>query len=157
MIISFITENQYWSPGLQVLNTIASDYELKESLEEPNKRMYKYKNGLILNNFIYNNTEISDSDAVFCIFDARNRTQVNTRWRDTVIQIINSIKEKKVILIGIRVNETTDWSSLLEDFNINEYLENKMVSLLFFKIGNEYRLEIFDQLKVMFSTIDSLM
>ena len=157
IIISFITENQYWSPGLQILSTIALDYELKESLEESNRRVYEYENGLFLNNYVYDNMEISDSDAVFCIFDARNRSQVTAKWRNTVIEIIESIKEKKVILIGIRVNETTDWSSLLEDFNINEYLEKKMISLLFFKIGNEYRLEMFDQLKVMFSTIGSLM
>ena len=40
-----------------------------------------------------------------------------------------------------------------EEFNVNEYLEEKMISLLFFKIGFEYRLEIYDELEVMFSTI----
>ena len=45
---------------------------------------------------------------------------------------------------------------IMEEFNINEYLEKKMISFLFFRIGEEYRLEIFDQLKVMFSTIESV-
>ena len=39
---------------------------------------------------------------------------------------------------------------------LNELLEQKMVSLLFFKIGVEYRLEIYDQLKVMLHTIKYL-
>jgi len=157
LIISFVTENQYWSPGLQILNSIASDFELDKSIEELKERLYNYTNGLVLKNNIYDNIDIENSDAVFCVFDARNRTQVPSIWREIVIKIIKDIEEKKVILIGIRVNETTDWSSILEQFNINEYLEKKMISLLFFKIGNEYRLEIFDQLKVMFSTIGSLL
>lgn len=41
----------------------------------------------------------------------------------------------------------------MEEFNINEMLEKKSVSLLFFKLGVKYRLEIYDQLKVMLSTI----
>ena len=44
----------------------------------------------------------------------------------------------------------------LEEFDVNELLEKKMVSLLFFKIGVEYRLEIYDQLKVMLNTIKYL-
>ena len=70
-----------------------------------------------------------------------------------IINIIQEIQENRVILIGIRVSEELDWSDILEEFNVNEYLEKKMVSLLFFKIGLEYRLEIYDELEVMFSTI----
>ncbi len=132
--ITFITENQYWSPGLQVLNSISSNFNIKNSMEASDKRVYEYDNGLILNNYLYNNLEVNDSDGVFCIFDARNRQNINSQWRETVIKIIESIQEKKVILVGIRVNETTDWSNLLEEFNINDYLEKKMISLLFFKI-----------------------
>ncbi len=73
-----------------------------------------------------------------------------------VVNIINSLKENKVALIGVRVSDETDWSNIMEEFNVNEYLEKKMVSLLFFKIGFEYRLEIYDQLDVMFSTITNL-
>jgi hypothetical protein len=44
----------------------------------------------------------------------------------------------------------------MDQFDVNEYLEKKMVSLLFFKIGQEYRLEIYDQLGVMLNTIKNL-
>ena len=64
--------------------------------------------------------------------------------------------ENKVALIGLRVSEKSDWSQIMEEFNVNELLEEKMVSLLFFKIGVEYRLEIYDQLKVMLNTIKFL-
>ncbi|GAH56459.1 unnamed protein product, partial [marine sediment metagenome] len=52
--------------------------------------------------------------------------------------------------------DETDWSNIMEEFDVNQYLEKKMVSLLFFKIGFEYRLEIYDQLDVMFSAITNL-
>ena len=73
-----------------------------------------------------------------------------------MIKIISGITENRVALIGIRVSEASDWSQLMEEFNINKYLEKKMISLLFFKIGIEYRLEIYDQLEVMLNTIKDL-
>ena len=100
--------------------------------------------------------EIKNSEGIFCIFDARNRSSIKPEWRDIIIEIIKTIDEKKVVLVGIRVSENVDWSKIMEEFNINEYLEKKMISFLFFRIGEEYRLEIFDQLKVMFSTIESV-
>ncbi|GAH04700.1 unnamed protein product, partial [marine sediment metagenome] len=86
-------------------------------------------------------------------FDARKNTHIEQKWKDVVVNIIDNLEENKVALIGVRVSDETDWSNIMEEFNINEYLEEKMVSLLFFKIGFEYRLEIYDQLDVMFSTI----
>ena len=158
LILTFIAENPFWSPGLQIITEIdqLGKYVKEKDIKE--EKVYKYPSGLILKNYLYDNFNISkEDDGVFCIFDARSRTQILQNWREIVIKIIEAIEEKKVVLIGIRVNENADWSSLLEQFNINEYLENKMISLLFFKIGNEYRLEIFDQLKVMFSSIVSLL
>ena len=72
------------------------------------------------------------------------------------MNIISNLKENKVALIGVRVSDETNWSNIMEEFDVNQYLEKKMVSLLFFKIGFEYRLEIYDQLDVMFSTITNL-
>ncbi|GAG36186.1 unnamed protein product, partial [marine sediment metagenome] len=93
---------------------------------------------------------------VFVIFDARKKNHIEQKWKDVVVNIITNLKENKVALIGVRVSDETDWSNIMEEFNVNEYLEKKMVSLLFFKIGFEYRLEIYDQLDVMFSTITNL-
>jgi hypothetical protein len=115
-----------------------------------------YKSSNVTKNFLFDDFNISDSDGVFIIFDAREKEHIEPKWKETVISIIDNITENKVALIGIRVSEASDWSQLLEEFNINKYLENQMISLLFFKIGIEYRLEIYDQLEVMLNTIKDL-
>jgi small GTP-binding protein len=156
LVITFLTESRYFSPALQILNSTLSEYKMTNKVEDKDKQIYEYENGITLHNLSYENMEIGKSDGIFCIFDARNRESIKSEWKDIIIKIIERIDEKKVILVGIRVSENTDWSKIMEEFDINEYLEKKMVSFLFFKIGEEYRLEIFDQLKVMFSTIESI-
>ena len=153
LIITFITENPFWSPGLQILNEVNSLCDCDKVIDDKEKRLYEYSNGLLVKNFLFDNIEVADSDGVFVIFDARNMKHIDSRWKDVVVNIISNLKENKVALIGVRVSDETDWSNIMEEFNINKYLEEKMVSLLFFKIGFEYRLEIYDQLDVMFSTI----
>ena len=111
------------------------------------------EDGTILKNYLYHNFEVSDSDGVFCIFDARDKDHIDPNWKEVVVKIIKDIAKNKVVLIGIRVSDKSDWSAIMEEFNVNELLEEKMVSLLFFKLGLEYRLEIYDQLKVMLNTI----
>ena len=156
LVITFITENPFWSPGLQILNEVNILCECDKVIDDKEKRIYEYSNGLLVKNFLFDNIEVADSDGVFVIFDARNNKHIDPRWKDVVVNIINNLGENKVALIGVRVSDETDWSTIMEEFNINEYLEEKMVSLLFFKIGFEYRLEIYDQLDVMFSTITNL-
>jgi small GTP-binding protein len=156
LVITFITENPFWSPGLQILNEVNSLCECDKIIDDKEKRLYQYSNGLLVKNFLFDNIDVADSDGVFVIFDARDNKHIDPKWKDVVVNIISNLKENKVALIGVRVSEETDWSNIMEEFNINEYLEEKMVSLLFFKIGFEYRLEIYDQLDVMFSTITNL-
>ncbi len=130
--------------------------EIEDHMIEKDKESFKYENGLTLQNFTFESIDVAGSDGVFCIFDARNKSDISPEWKKIVINIIETLEERKVALIGIRVSPGADWSNLLEEFDVNEYLEKKMISLLFFKIGEEYRFEIFDQLKVMFSTICTL-
>ncbi len=153
LVITFITENPFWSPGLQILNEVNSLCECDKIIDDKEKRLYQYSNGLLVKNFLFDNIDVADSDGVFVIFDARDNKHIDPKWKDVVVNIISNLKETKVALIGVRVSDETDWSNIMEEFNINEYLEEKMVSLLFFKIGFEYRLEIYDQLDVMFSTM----
>jgi small GTP-binding protein len=153
LTISFITENPYWSPGLQILNDVNLLFECEKLIDDKDKRLYEYSNGLIIKNFLFDNIDIEDSDGVFVIFNARNKKHIEQKWKDVVMNIISNLKENKVALIGVRVSNETDWTNIMEEFNVNQYLEKKMVSLLFFKIGFEYRLEIYDELEVMFSTI----
>jgi small GTP-binding protein len=156
LTLTVISENEFWSPGLQILSEINSPSECEKLKDDRDEKIYKFSNGVILKNFLYNNFEVTDSDGVFCIFDARDKEHIIPDWKNVVVKIINEIEENKVVLIGIRVSDKSDWSVIMEDFNVNELLEQKMVSLLFFKIGLEYRLEIYDQLKVMLNTIKYL-
>ncbi|MBY8988175.1 MAG: GTP-binding protein [Candidatus Lokiarchaeota archaeon] len=151
--ITFVTENPFWSPGLQILNEVNSLCECDKVMDDKEKRLYQYSNGLLVKNFLFDNIDITESDGVFVIFDARSKKHIDPKWKEVVINIISNLKENKVILIGIRISDEINWSDVMEEFNVNEYLEEKMVSLLFFKIGFEYRLEIYDELEVMFSTI----
>ncbi len=153
LILTSISENEFWSPGFQILLDINSEYKLEKIKDGKDEKIYRFSNGIILKNYLYETLEVNDSDAVFCIFDARNKEHSDPKWKEVVIKIINDIEEHGVVLIGIRVSENTNWSQILEQLSVNELLEQKMVSLLFFKIGLEYRLEIFDQLKVMLNTI----
>ncbi|MFX1469701.1 MAG: Rab family GTPase [Promethearchaeota archaeon] len=156
LILTTISENEFWSPGFQILSDINSEYKLEKIKDNRQEKIYRYSNGVLLKNYLYENLDIKDSDAVFCIFDARYKEHIDPAWKNVVMKIINDIEVNRVVLIGIRVSETSDWSSILEEFNVNKLLEQKMVSLLFFKLGLEYRLEIYDQLKVMLNTIKYL-
>jgi len=156
LTLTIISENEFWSPGLQILSEINCESDCNKQKDERDEKLYKFSNGLILHNYLYYNFKVAGTDGVFCIFDVRGKDHVKPEWKDVVIKIINDIEENKVVLIGIRVSDKTDWSVIMEEFNVNELLEQKMVSLLFFKLGLEYRLEIYDQLKVMLNTIKYL-
>ena len=149
----FIAENPFWSPGLQILTEIEQLGQAKETEKINAQKIYEYPNGLVLKNYLYINFDVSTADGVFCIFDARDRLHIAPSWKEIVINIIKDIPENRVVLIGIRISENMDWSHLMEEINVNQFLEKKMVSLMFFKIGDEYRLEIFDELNIMLSTI----
>ncbi len=153
LTLTIISENEFWSPGLQILAEINGLEDCKKLKDERDEKLYRFSNGVTLKNYLYHNFEVSDADGVFCIFDARYKDHVDPAWRDVVIKTINEMKENKVVLIGIRVSDESDWSLIMEEFDVNELLEEKMISLLFFKLGVEYRLEIYDQLKVMLNTI----
>jgi small GTP-binding protein len=153
LTISFLTENPFWSPGLQILNEINVLCECDKIYDDKETRYYEYSNGLAIKNFLFEKFNVFGSDGVLIIFDARSRKDINPKWREIIIKIINEVEENKVVLIGIRVSEETNWSKIMEQFDLNQYLEKKFISLLFFKIGFEYRLEIYDQLEVMLNTI----
>jgi Ras-related protein Rab-1A len=153
LTLTIISENEFWSPGLQILSEINGLEECKKIKDERDEKLYKFSNGVTIKNYLYHNFEVSDSSGVFCIFDARYKDHIDTAWKETVEKIINEMEENKVVLIGIRVSDKSDWSTIMEEFDVNELLEQKMISLLFFKLGIEYRLEIYDQLKVMLNTI----
>ncbi len=153
LTLTIISQNEFWSPGLQILSEINSKHDCDKQKNDRDEKLYKFSNGVTLRNYLYHNFEVSGADGIFCIFDARVQEHIDPKWKEVVIKIINDIEENKVVLIGIRVSSETNWSVLMEEFNLNELLEQKMVTLLFFKLGLEYQLEIYDQLKVMLNAI----
>ena len=156
LVLTFITDTPFWNPGLQIMCNTEKFENCANSIDEKEKKLYQFSNGLVLKSFLPENMEISDSDGVLCIFDGRGEKTMNPSWKETIIKIIDEIEEYKVILVGIRINGDMNWSNILEQLDVSEYLEKKVVSVLFFKFGMEYLIEIHDQLRVMLSTINSL-
>ncbi|MFX1446763.1 MAG: Rab family GTPase, partial [Promethearchaeota archaeon] len=108
--ITFITEDPFWSPGLQILNQVNSLYECDKILDDKEKRIYQYSNGLLIKNFLFDIIDVAESDGVFVIFDARKQKHIDPKWKEVIIKIISNLKENRVILIGIRVSDEIDWS-----------------------------------------------
>ncbi|MFX1401750.1 MAG: GTP-binding protein [Promethearchaeota archaeon] len=125
LVISFITENPFWSPGLQILTEINKLCDCEKIEDDKEKKVYEFSNGLVIKNFLFDDFEISDSDGIFIIFDARDKKHIDPQWKKIVVKIITNLKENRVVLIGIRVSEDTNWSQIMEEFNLNKYLEKK--------------------------------
>ena len=99
LTLSFITENEYWSPGMQIMTDINQLCDCERIHDDRNRKTYEYSNGLVVKNFLFNNIDVSDSDGVFVIFDARNKQHIDPVWRNVVITIIETIKQNKIVLI----------------------------------------------------------
>lgn len=154
--ISLINQTLQWSPGLQIITNISKLGDKSLIRDYDDEEVYQFTNGLILKQHQYSAIDdISSSDGIFCIFDARTIETEELKWKEQIIKIIENAKKNAVILIGIRAYESSNWSEIIEQLNVDEYLEKKILDLLFFRIGTEFRLDIFDQLKVMLSAIDN--
>ncbi|MFX0081734.1 MAG: GTP-binding protein [Candidatus Hodarchaeota archaeon] len=155
LTISFITESMMWSPGLQALTKIKKLGESSSLRDYDDEQVFQYSNGLIIKQHLYTAIDdVSSSDGVFCIFDAREKEHVDLKWKDIIIKIIGNIKDNGVVLIGIRASASSSWSQFIEELNVDEQLDEKAISLFFFRIGTDFRIDIFDQLKSMLSNID---
>jgi len=153
--LSFITENLNWSPGFQAVQDLDKLGEFSKIKDTSEEKLYAYKNGLILNNFLYHNFNLSNSDSAFVIFDARDKEHIDPSWKEVLIKIIQKIRKKRAIIVGIRVSDDTDWSQLMKEFAIETELEEKLVSILFLKIGLDFRTQIYEHIKVMLDAIVS--
>ncbi|MFX1242239.1 MAG: Rab family GTPase [Promethearchaeota archaeon] len=156
LILTFITENPLWNPALQIMIESSDNEQLVNFKDEEDEKFYQYSNGLVLKNCIYFLKDVSDSDGVFCIFDARDRDSINPKWTYIVSKIIEFLDKNKVLVLGILVSEQNDWTKLIQEFHIDEELERKMGSIIFFKMGRDYQLEIHNQLKAMLTAIKNL-
>ena len=153
--ITFLSKDRINNPGLNLLVEIPQ-LELLSKKEKKDKEIYKSSNGLILESFNFDSLRVSDSDGVFIIFDGKNRDSIDPQWNNVIMKIIENLKDNTVILIGIIIRKEVDWSGMMSQFNFYPKLEEKQISYFIFKIASESRLELYEQLNIMFNTIRNL-
>jgi len=153
--LTFITENLNWNPGFQTIVNIDKLGEFSKLKDDHNEKLYPYKNGLIISSYTYNEFNLSNTDGVFIIFDARGKEHIDPEWKNILMRIIKKIRKKRAIIVGLRVSDDKYYPQLMEEFVIDKDLEEKIVSILFLKIGTDYREKMYDHLILMLELIVS--
>ncbi|MFW9952373.1 MAG: GTP-binding protein, partial [Candidatus Thorarchaeota archaeon] len=151
--LTFITENLNWNPGFQTITSIDKLGEFSKLKDNHNEKLYPYKNGLIISSYTYDEFNLSNTDGVFIIFDARGKEHIDPQWKETLMTVIRKLRKKRAILVGIRVSDDKNYPQLMEEFVIDKDLEDKVVSVLFLKIGTDYREKIYDNLQLFLELI----
>ena len=151
--LTFITENLNWNPGFQTITNIEKLGEFSKLKDNYNEKLYPYKNGLIISSYTYEEFNLSNSDGVFIIFDARGKEHIDPKWKETLMNIIRKLRKKRAVLIGLRVSDDKNYPQLMEEFVIDKDLEEKIVSILFLRIGSDYREKMYDHINLMLELI----
>jgi len=149
LTISFLTEDILFSPGFQTLVNLESLGNYREIKNKKKEKIIQFDCGLILKNFSTDSFNVSDSDAVFCIFDNRGNTEIDAKWNDVVLKVIQKLPKSKVIIIGVRISEKNESLDLVSEFDVKDQAEKKQLSILFFNIGEDIKHEIYEQLDAM--------
>ena len=156
LTLTFLNKEELWNPTFQILTEIDNLGKASQVRDKKKEKRYDYDSGLILKSYTYESYKVSDSDGVVCIFDARNKTEIDQLWIEVISNIINSLNKNKVISVGIRVSDESNWSKLIEGFQLDEEAENRLISLLYFRIRDDNLLDIYEQLSIMLNTIKNL-
>jgi small GTP-binding protein len=153
--LSFITDSSNWSPGLQIITNIKQLGEKALVRDYDDEQVYQYTNGMILKQHEYSAVDdVSSSDGIFSIFEVSPSGEIDPKWKDIIIRMVENSKENAVILMAIRASESSNWSQIIEKLNVDKQQLKKDIDLLYFRIGPDFRLDVFDQLKIMLSAID---
>jgi len=156
LTLTFLNREELWNPTLQILTEIKALGSISKVKDKKKEKRFDYESGLILKSYTYESFKVSDSDGVICIFDARHKDEIDPSWIEIINNIIKELNKNKVISVGIRVSDDNNWSKLIEEFNLDEVAENRLVSLLYFRIRDDNMLDIYEQLSVMLNTIKNL-
>ena len=151
--LTFITENLNWNPGFQTIVNIEKLGEYSKLKDNHNEKLYPYKNGLIISSYTYNEFNLSNTDGVFIIFDAREKEHIDPEWKNILMRIIKKIRKKRAVIVGLRVSDDKNYPQLMEEFVIDKDLEEKIISILFLKIGTDYREKMYDHIILMLELI----
>ena len=155
--LSFISENPFENPCVELMGDLKElgSYETEKSKKK--EQMFKYASGLIIKNHDYESFKSIESEGVFCLFDAREKKQFEEEWNQTLNRIIDKIKKNRAIIIGILAARDADITHIIEEFEIEEKLEKKNISILFFKLNPESRLDIYEKIEVLILEIKNLL
>ncbi|TFG17783.1 MAG: GTP-binding protein, partial [Promethearchaeota archaeon] len=145
LTLAFYTESPFWSPGLKVMTGIEQLGEFKVEQGEKGIIEYIYENGLILKNCIRTIQNLADFDGILCVFDAIHK-KFDPAWRDLLTTIIKTTDPDRAISVGIRVPDDQVYIHVLEQLSVKE-LEERLESILIFKLAEEIQLDIYEQLK----------
>ena len=156
LTITFLNSTELWNPILRILSEVDGLGKPSNIKDKKKQKQYEYENGLILKSYIFDSYKVADSDGVICIFDARERTTIDETWIHILSNIITSLKKNKVISVGIRVSNEKIWSKLIESFKLDALAEERLVSLLFFRIINDSPLDVYELLSATLDTIKNL-
>jgi len=99
--LTFITYSLSWNPGFHAILDIEKLGDFSKIKDSSEEKLYTYKNGVILSSYLYDKFNLSNSDGVFCIFDARDKEHIDPNWKEILIQIIQKIRKKRTIIVGI--------------------------------------------------------
>jgi len=146
LTITFLTEDPMFNPGLQFITEIKLLGKYSKIKDKKIEKLFQYPSGLILKSFSFDTFKGTETDCIFCLFDMRDKERIDPKWIDGLNRIIKKLDKNKVISIAIRVGEEVNWSQLIEEFDLDDQAEKNEITLLFFKFGEEFRVEIFDQL-----------
>jgi small GTP-binding protein len=159
LIITLLARTPFWNPVLQILTDLPKLGKMTTLKEQIDEKLYLYPGGLEIRSYTFDKFNIAGSDAVFCLFDARKTDHITIGWIELIHNIIKEIGMRKVILCGVRVSERTNWNALLDEFyglNIYPYLEKNLISLFIFKVGIDYKVDIYEKLELMFNNLKEM-
>ena len=153
--IALISKDFQKNPALLLLKEI-QPLDLSLKMEKRDKEIYKSPIGLTLGSYNFDSMKISDFDGAFIVFHSTDRDSIDPQWNNIILKILETIKDNTVILIGVITTKNVNWSKMMSEFNFYKKLEEKQISYFIFKIDSESRIELYEQLNIMFNTIRNL-
>lgn len=156
LVLNFVSEDPMWSPAFQIMNEIKTGETPEKLKDKKEAKIFSFSNGLIIKNFSFDSVTLNEDDGVFFILDARKEGHINQKSNDMLKDVIKKLKKNKVISIGVRISDKVNWSELMKEFEISSLAEKEEISVLFFKVGKDYKMDILNKLNVFVDTIENL-
>ncbi len=157
LTLTFVSYDVMWSPGMQIIADIKELGNFNQDKAKKKELICSYASGLTLKGYDLDSAKVDDADGVFCIFDARDKQQIEPKWNDLILKMLGKMQENRVMLIGLRVSNGSNYTKLVEGFNINDQINKKFVAVMFFKLESEFKQEVYKQLETMLKSINELL